>query len=76
MPSALVAGLDTFNGDTFGGLTPPLTYANGGNLQIPVCPYIVKVANGAFQLLNGGQRLCVPSAEVAKAFQIAAAGAS
>jgi branched-chain amino acid transport system substrate-binding protein len=73
-PADLVRGLQTINGDTFGGLTPPLNYANGGNLNVPVCPYVVKVSNGQWQVLNNGQRLCIPSSEVSEAFHINVTG--
>jgi branched-chain amino acid transport system substrate-binding protein len=58
----LVSGLQTIKNDTFGGLTPPLTYANGGNLQPPTCGYIIKRDGSNWALLNNGQLLCVPYA--------------
>jgi branched-chain amino acid transport system substrate-binding protein len=65
------AGLNTINNDTFGGLTPPLTYANGANLQVPTCAYEIKVgSNGQFALLNGGKPACVPYAEVEQGFKL------
>jgi branched-chain amino acid transport system substrate-binding protein len=66
----LVAGLQTIKNDTFGDLTPPLTYANGANAQPPTCAYGAKVAGGQYSLLNSGQRLCTSSTEAVKLFKI------
>jgi branched-chain amino acid transport system substrate-binding protein len=64
----VVAGLQTISNDTFGGLTPPLTFANGGNLTPPLCVYGAHVVNGQPALLNGGKQLCTPKALAVKIF--------
>jgi branched-chain amino acid transport system substrate-binding protein len=69
-PAQLISGLGTINNETFGGLTPPLNYANGGNVVPPLCPFGAKIANGQFQLLNGGNRLCTSTAEAEKLHNI------
>jgi hypothetical protein len=62
--AALEAGLNTIKNDTFGGLTVPLTFANGAEVNPPNCDYWVKVNHGQFQVLNQGQPECVPVAEM------------
>jgi branched-chain amino acid transport system substrate-binding protein len=66
----LVTGLQTINNETFGGITPPLTYANGGNLTPPLCVHAAQVTNGQFKLLNGGQPICTTAAEANKLHNI------
>ena len=45
-PSAadLTAGLDKIKNDTFGGLTPPLTYVAGQPTQVQPCYYTMEIA--------------------------------
>jgi branched-chain amino acid transport system substrate-binding protein len=66
----LVAGLNTINNETFGGITPPLTYTNGGNLIPPLCVHAAQVTNGQFKLLNGGNTICTTAAEATKLHSI------
>jgi ABC-type branched-subunit amino acid transport system substrate-binding protein len=70
-PAQMIAALHTIpNGETFGGITPPLDYGNGGNLQPPTCAYAAQVSQGKFQLLNGGSRECVPFSEAQAIYNI------
>jgi hypothetical protein len=64
----LVAGLQTITNNDFGGLTPPLTFSNGGNLTPPLCVYGAHVVNGQYALMNGGKALCTPKALAVKIF--------
>jgi branched-chain amino acid transport system substrate-binding protein len=73
-PQEMIAGLNTIKNDTFGGLTPPLTYANGANLQVPTCAYELKIVRGQYQLLNGGKPACLPYAEVAQGYKLSRGG--
>ena len=46
-------------GDTFGGLTPPITYSSPGSLQSGVkCMYEIELKNHKYTTLNGGKTLC------------------
>jgi branched-chain amino acid transport system substrate-binding protein len=67
-------GLDSLDGQTFGGLTPTLKYSNGANLMPPVCDYIIQVSKGAFHLLNGGNRMCAPYSIAQATFNISQTG--
>jgi branched-chain amino acid transport system substrate-binding protein len=70
-PAQMTAALHAIpKGSTFDGVTPPLDYANGGNLQPPTCAYAAKVSQGQFQLLNGGSRICVPFSEAQAVYNI------
>jgi branched-chain amino acid transport system substrate-binding protein len=46
--------------DTFGGLTPPITYLTGQPSPVP-CFFVVQIKNGAFTEPNGTQPLCAPA---------------
>jgi branched-chain amino acid transport system substrate-binding protein len=43
--AAVIAALDTVNNDTFGGITPPLTYTAGKAAQVP-CSFVVGISAG------------------------------
>jgi branched-chain amino acid transport system substrate-binding protein len=45
-------------GDTFGGLTPPLTYTAGGPQPNDSCFFEIQLTNGAYHALNGGKTVC------------------
>lgn len=46
-------------GDTFGGLTPPITYANtGGPQPANTCFFEIQLKNSAYTALNGAKPLC------------------
>jgi branched-chain amino acid transport system substrate-binding protein len=57
--AAIVAALDTVKNDTFGGLTPPLTYTAGKPAQVP-CSFIVGIGNGKWTEPNGLKTVCMP----------------
>jgi ABC-type branched-subunit amino acid transport system substrate-binding protein len=64
----VITGLNTITNNNFGGLTPTLTYANGGNLQLPNCSWLIAKVGTAFQVANNGQRECIPYSEVLQGF--------
>jgi branched-chain amino acid transport system substrate-binding protein len=70
----LLKGLHTFSNQTFGGLTPPLTYTQGPTANPPLCAYGAKVSNGQYVLLNGGNRRCSTLAEAEKIQSIQSGG--
>ncbi len=46
-------------GDTFGGLTPPITYSDTGGPQPPdTCFFEIQLKNGAYTALNGANAVC------------------
>lgn len=46
-------------GDTFGGLTPPITYRDTGGAQAPVkCFFVIQLKNSKYSTLNGGRPVC------------------
>jgi branched-chain amino acid transport system substrate-binding protein len=46
-------------GDTFGGLTPPITYANTGGPQPPnKCFFEIQLKSGSYKALNGAKPVC------------------
>jgi branched-chain amino acid transport system substrate-binding protein len=57
--TAIIAALDTVKNDTFGGLTPPLTYTAGKPAQVP-CSFIVGIGNGKWTEPNGLKTVCMP----------------
>ena len=45
--------------NTFGGLTPPISYANTGGPQPAVsCFFMIQLKNGKYEALNGGKTTC------------------
>lgn len=69
-PDELRAGLATITNNDFGGLTPPLTYANGGNVNVPLCAYEAYRKGNAFVLGNGGKPACATREETNHIFNI------
>jgi branched-chain amino acid transport system substrate-binding protein len=57
--TALIAALDTVKNDTFGGITPPLTYTAGKAAQIP-CSFVVGITNGKWTEPIGLKTVCMP----------------
>jgi branched-chain amino acid transport system substrate-binding protein len=55
----IIAALDTVKNDTFGGLTPPLTYTAGKAAQIP-CSFVAGISNGKFTEPIGLKTVCMP----------------
>lgn len=46
-------------GDTFGGLTPPLTYADTGGAQASVtCFFAIQLKDSKYSMLNNGEPVC------------------
>jgi branched-chain amino acid transport system substrate-binding protein len=62
----MIAGFDTITNNTFGGITPPLTYANGGNLHSTNCGYVINSSGGKLSVFNNGNPVCVPAAAVSQ----------
>jgi branched-chain amino acid transport system substrate-binding protein len=46
--------------DTFGGLTPPITYSKSGPNPPVKCFFMIKLENHAYSALNGGKTVCQP----------------
>jgi branched-chain amino acid transport system substrate-binding protein len=59
-PSVLIAGLDKVSNDTFGGITPPLTYTAGKPASVP-CSFLVGIKNGNWTELAGLKTVCLPA---------------
>ncbi|HEY1702796.1 MAG TPA: ABC transporter substrate-binding protein [Trebonia sp.] len=59
--TAIIAALDTVKNDTFGGLTPPLTYTAGKPAQVP-CSFIAGISNGKWTEPIGLKTVCQPAA--------------
>jgi branched-chain amino acid transport system substrate-binding protein len=57
----VIAALDTVNNNTFGGLTPPLTYTAGKAAQVP-CSFVAGISNGKWTEPNGLKTVCMPAA--------------
>jgi branched-chain amino acid transport system substrate-binding protein len=57
--SVLISGLDQVKNDTFGGLTPPLTYTAGKPNTIP-CSFLVGIKNGHWTEPIGLKVVCQP----------------
>jgi branched-chain amino acid transport system substrate-binding protein len=60
-PAQVIQGLDTIKGQTFGGLTPPLTYTQGQPSNVP-CSFVVGIKNGQFVEPQGLNTVCMPAA--------------
>lgn len=46
-------------GDTFGGLTPPITYSGSGGPQpADKCFFEIQLKNGAYTALHGAKPVC------------------
>jgi branched-chain amino acid transport system substrate-binding protein len=59
--TAVIKGLDTISGNTFGGFTPPLTYTAGKAAQVP-CSFVAGISNGKWTEPNGLKTICQPAA--------------
>jgi branched-chain amino acid transport system substrate-binding protein len=55
----IIAALDTVKNDTFGGLTPPLTYTAGKAAQVP-CSFVAGISNGKWTEPIGLKNVCMP----------------
>ena len=44
--------------DTFGGLTPPITYSKSGPNPPVTCFFMIKLENHAYSMLDGGKTIC------------------
>jgi branched-chain amino acid transport system substrate-binding protein len=59
--TAIIAALDTVKNETFGGLTPPLTYTAGKASQVP-CSFVSGISNGKWTTPSGLTPVCAPAA--------------
>jgi branched-chain amino acid transport system substrate-binding protein len=59
--TAVISGLDSISNDTFGGITPPLTYTPGKPIQVP-CSYVIGIKNGKWSEPVGLKTVCAPPA--------------
>lgn len=57
--TALTAALDKVKNDTFGGITPPLTYTAGKPAQVP-CSFVVGIKGGKWTEPYGLKTICQP----------------
>jgi len=57
--STLIAALDTVKSDTFGGLTPPLTYTAGKPAQV-ACSFVAGISDGKWTEPIGLKTICMP----------------
>ena len=66
LPAGSVSGADLMaqlyklpKNDTFGGLTPPISYADTGGPQPPVtCFFMIQLKSGTYTALNGAKAVC------------------
>lgn len=68
-PQQLITGLNTVDNNTFGNITSPLTYKNGGNLNPPNCTYIVRPSGSHWVVGNGGKQVCITAAQTAAIYK-------
>jgi branched-chain amino acid transport system substrate-binding protein len=59
--TAIIAALDTVKNDTFGGITPPLTYTAGKPAQVP-CSFVAGISGGKWTEPIGLKTVCQPAA--------------
>jgi branched-chain amino acid transport system substrate-binding protein len=57
----VIAALDTVKDNTFGGITPPLTYTAGKAAQVP-CSFVAGIRNGKWTEPDGLKTICMPAA--------------
>jgi branched-chain amino acid transport system substrate-binding protein len=57
--TAVIAALDTVKNNTFGGITPPLTYTAGKAAQVP-CSFVAGISNGKWTEPIGLKTICMP----------------
>jgi branched-chain amino acid transport system substrate-binding protein len=55
----ITTALDTVKNDTFGGITPPLTFTAGQGHQV-ACSYVAAITNGKFTEPIGLKTICMP----------------
>jgi branched-chain amino acid transport system substrate-binding protein len=58
-PTAVAAALDTVKNDTFGGITPPLTFTAGKPSQV-ACSFVAGISNGKWTEPIGLKTICMP----------------
>src|ERR1700733_1788807 len=58
-PTAVAAALDTVKNDTFGGITPPITYTAGKPAQV-ACSFVAGISNGKWTEPIGLKTICMP----------------
>jgi branched-chain amino acid transport system substrate-binding protein len=58
--SVLIAALDKVSNDTFGGITPPLTYTAGKPTIVP-CSFVEGIKNGNWTEPIGLKTVCMPA---------------
>jgi branched-chain amino acid transport system substrate-binding protein len=56
----IIAALNTVKNDTFGGITPPLTFTAGQGHQVP-CSYVAGISNGKWTEPIGLKTVCMPA---------------
>jgi branched-chain amino acid transport system substrate-binding protein len=57
--TALIGALDKVSNDTFGGITPSLTYSAGKPTQVP-CSFVAGISNGKWTEPIGLKTICQP----------------
>ena len=57
--AAIIAALHTVKNNTFGGITPPLTYPAGKAAQVP-CSFVVGISGGKWTEPSGLKTVCMP----------------
>ena len=55
----IVAALDTVKNETFGGITPPITYTAGKPAQV-ACSFVAGISNGKWTEPIGLKTICMP----------------
>jgi branched-chain amino acid transport system substrate-binding protein len=55
----IIAALDTVKNDTFGGITPPLTFTAGQGHQV-ACSFVAGISNGKWTEPIGLKTVCMP----------------
>jgi branched-chain amino acid transport system substrate-binding protein len=58
--SVLITALGKVSNDTFGGITPPLTYTAGKPASVP-CSFLVGIKNGNWTEPTGLKTVCLPA---------------
>ena len=57
-PADVARGLGEIDGDTLGGLAPPLTYSDTDR-SYPTCYYVGEVRDGQLEARDGGNSICL-----------------
>jgi branched-chain amino acid transport system substrate-binding protein len=71
-PAKLVANLQTFKGETLGGIAPPLTFTKGQPTFV-TCYFVMGVKDGAYSAPQGAKPSCMPESKVPALGKILAA---